>query len=77
MTESSLDQAFFSELSAFVAHARKEGFSFKPSQIVKDKAYCSELVDAVLSKGSDSLATSALRIANRCHHLPLEHQLLE
>jgi hypothetical protein len=75
MTDTVLGQQSFAELSAFVADARKEGFSFKPSQIVKDKEYCHELVDVVVSRGSDTLAADALRIVNRYHQLPVEHAL--
>lgn len=70
-----LDQEFFAELSAFIANARKEGFSFKPSQIVKDKDYCSDVIATLVNKGSEALATSAIKVINRCGNLGLEHEV--
>ena len=75
MMDTELDQEFFAELSAFVASARKEGFSFKPSQIVKDKDYCSDVIATLVDKGSEALATSAIKVINRCGNLGLEHEI--
>lgn len=75
MMDTELDQAFFAELSAFIASARKEGFSFKPSQIIKDKDYCSNVIATLVSKGAESLAISAIRVINRCGNLRLEHEI--
>ena len=75
MIEAELDQEFFAELSAFIANARKEGFSIKPSRIVKDKDYCSDVITTLENSGSEALATSAIRIINRCGNLNLEHDV--
>jgi hypothetical protein len=75
MMDTELDQEFFAELSAFIASARKEGFSFKPSQIVKDKDYCSDVIATLVDKGSEALATSAIKVINRCGNLGLEHEI--
>lgn len=75
MIDMELDQEFFAELSAFVASARREGFSFKPSQIVKDKDYCSNVMETLVNKGSETLATSGFKVINRCHNLNVEHTL--
>jgi hypothetical protein len=75
MMDTELDQEFFAELSAFIASARKEGFSFKPSQIVKDKDYCNDVIATLVEKGSEALATSAIKVINRCGNLGLEHEI--
>jgi len=75
MRDTELDQEFFAELSAFIANARKEGFSFKPSQIVKDKNYCSDVISTIVNKGSEALATSAIKVIDRCGNLGLEHEI--
>jgi hypothetical protein len=62
-----LNHQTLSELSAFVASARKEGFSFKPSQIVRDAAYCKSLIEAVASRGSAALIKSARNIVGKYH----------
>jgi hypothetical protein len=62
-----LNHQTLSELSAFVASARKEGFSFKPSQIVRDAAYCKSLIDTVASRGSTALVKSARNIVGKYH----------
>jgi hypothetical protein len=67
MTDAGLNHQSLAELTAFVANARKEGFSFRPSQIVRDKAYCHELIETVVESGSASLADSALKIVSRYH----------
>lgn len=75
MMDTELDQTFFAELSAFIASARKEGFSFKPSQIVKDKDYCNDVIATLVEKGSEALATSAIKVINRCGNLDVEHEI--
>ena len=75
MMDIELDQEFFAELSAFIASARKEGFSFKPSQIVKDKDYCSDVIATLVTKGSEALVTSAIKVINRCGNLGVEHEI--
>ncbi|MDP2248296.1 MAG: hypothetical protein Q8J65_09215 [Nitrosomonadales bacterium] len=72
MADAALNHQSLAELSAFVANARKEGFSFKPSQIVRDEAYCHELIEAILGSGSESLAESALKLVSRYHKLKPE-----
>lgn len=67
MENTGLNHQSLAELSAFVANARKEGFSFKPSQIVRDAAYCKGLIEAVVSSGSDALARSARNIVGKYH----------
>lgn len=67
MKDNELNHQSLAELSAFVANARKEGFSFKPSQIVRDENYCHELIGAVIEGGSQSLADAALKLINRYH----------
>lgn len=67
MKDNELNHQSLAELSAFVANARKEGFSFKPSQIVRDESYCNEVIGAVIEGGSPSLADSALRLVSRYH----------
>jgi hypothetical protein len=67
--DTALNNQSLAELSAFVANARKEGFSFKPSQIVRDESYCSELIEAVVESGSESLAESAFEIVSKYHKL--------
>lgn len=62
-----LNQQTLSELSAFVASARKEGFSFKPSQIVRDAAYCKSLIEVVAARGSSALVKSARNIVGKYH----------
>jgi hypothetical protein len=69
MSDSALNNQSLAELSAFVASARKEGFSFKPSQIVRDETYCSELIETVVESGSESLAETAFRIVSKYHKL--------
>lgn len=69
MVDSALNKQSLAELSAFVASARKEGFSFKPSQIVRDQAYCSELMETVAESGSASLAELAFKIVSKYHKL--------
>ncbi len=73
--DTELDQEFFAELSAFIASARKEGFSFKPSQIVKDKDYCNDVIATLVSKGAETLTTSAIKLINRCGNLRLEYEI--
>ena len=67
--DAALNNQSLAELSAFVANARKEGFSFKPSQIVRDEGYCNELIEAVVENGSESLAESAFKIVSKYHKL--------
>ena len=62
--DAALTNQSLAELSAFVANARKGGFSFKPSQILRDESYCNELIEVVVESGSESLAESALRIVS-------------
>lgn len=75
MSDMPLDAEFFAELSAFIANARKEGFSFKPSQIVKDRNYCSDVINTLSSNGSEALAASAISIISKCSNLSVEHML--
>lgn len=67
MQSAALNRQSLAELTAFVADARKEGFSFKPSSIVRDAAYCKKLIELVVSSGSASLAKSARNIVGKYH----------
>jgi hypothetical protein len=73
--EASLDSSSFSELSSFTAAARKEGFSFKPSSIVKDRQYCMDMLQTLTEKGSASLAGLALMLVKKYHVLEIEHAI--
>ena len=73
--EVSLDPSSFSELSSFTAAARKEGFSFKPSSIVKDRQYCMEMLQTLAEKGSAPLAGSALLLVQKHHVIEVEHAI--
>lgn len=75
--EVSLDPSSFSELSSFTAAARKEGFSFKPSSIVKDRQYCMEMLQTLAEKGSAPLAGSALMLVQKHHVLEIEYAISE
>lgn len=67
--DTALNNQSLAELSAFVANARKEGFSFKPSQIVRDESYCNELIETIAESGSESLAELAFKIVSKYHKL--------
>lgn len=73
----SLDPTSFSELSSFTAAARKEGFSFKPSSIVKDRQYCMEMLQTLAEKGSAPLAGTALSLVKKHHIIEVEHAIAE
>lgn len=73
--EHALDTSAFSELSSFTAAARKEGFSFKPSSIVKDKQYSQEMLQTLAGKASPDLAESALHLVRKYHVLDIEHAI--
>jgi hypothetical protein len=71
-----LDNSAFTELSSFIAAARKEGFSFKPSAIVKDREYAMELLQRLTEKASPALAEQALSVVRKHHALEIEHAIL-
>lgn len=75
--EVSLDPSSFSELSSFTAAARKEGFSFKPSSIVKDRQYCMDMLQTLTEKGSGPLAGLALMLVQKHHVLEIEYAISE
>lgn len=77
MNETKLDYSLLTALSAFIADARNEGFSFKPSQIVRDKDYCNDIMAIVASQGSEALNASAISIINRCGNLDIAHEINE
>ncbi len=76
MNHAQLDREFFAELSAFAVNAHKEGFSFKPSRIVKDKNYCHNVLTILANKGSVALNTSAINIISKCGNLRVEHEIV-
>ena len=73
--EHALDTSAFVELSSFIAAARKEGFSFKPSSIVKDKAYSQTMLQMLADNGSQDLTESALHLVRKYHVLDIEHAI--
>lgn len=77
MNDTKLDYSLLTALSAFIADARSEGFSFKPSQIVRDKDYCNDIMAIVASQGSEALNASAISIINRCGNLGVVHEITE
>jgi hypothetical protein len=77
MNDTKLNYSLLTALSAFIADARNEGFSFKPSQIVRDKDYCNDIMAIVASQGSDALNASAINIINRCGNLDGVHEITE
>ena len=70
-----LDTSAFTELSSFIAAARKEGFSFKPSAIVKDRQYSMDLLQSLTEKASPALAEQALLIVRKHHALEIEYAI--
>ncbi|HEY8117613.1 MAG TPA: hypothetical protein VIE91_00090 [Methylophilaceae bacterium] len=67
--DTKIDYQLLVELSAFVRNARKEGFSFKPSQIVRDRDYCNEVLMTLADNGSAAINVSAQSIINKCSNL--------
>ena len=71
----SLDTSAFTELSSFIAAARKEGFSFKPSAIVEDRKYSMDLLQTLTEKASPALAEQALSVVRKHHVLEVEYAI--
>lgn len=76
MKDTRIDYELLVELSAFVRSARKEGFSFKPSQIVRDKDYCNEILSTLADNGSEAINASAVSIINKCSNLNMDHEII-
>lgn len=70
-----LDTSAFTELSSFIAAARKEGFSFKPSAIVKDRQYAMDLLQVLTEKASAALAEQALSVIRKHHAFDIEYAI--